>query len=374
MKSTAYRVGFVLFVGTALACTKPKTDTPSPGNPSSGNKRKPAVTLTTIIGGDTKAGNLDGKGTAARFSYPSQMTMDKNENLYVIDQRYSYTGGSVIRKIDPTGTVTTFTKGLYSVTDICIDPRDGVTLYAIESGDAQGIASGIFRISPDGKATRLNGGPGLNGYEDGPLASAKFYSPRGIAMDKTGNLYIADALNYCVRKVNLNTNTVTTLAGKAPVNTALCNYLDAKGKEAEFCSFEDLTLDEAGNVYVPDWGNRRVRKITPDGTVSTYINFGTGYGKDCPRSNATVFQPYRTHYDPASKQLFVVDDTGGSLLVVTPDDYLYNLTYNTVSTDYAENRPGFSHGIFGVAVNKKGEVFILDKFNHCIRKATVTWK
>ncbi|KAA9357654.1 hypothetical protein [Larkinella humicola] len=373
MKSTTYRFSFTLLTGLALACTTPKTDDPAPNHSSSGGKRRPSVTITTVVGGDTKAGNLDGKGTAARFSYPSQMTVDKNENLYVIDQRYSYTGGSVIRRIDPAGNVTTFTKGLYSITDICVDPRDGVTLYAIESGDAQGVASGIFRISADGKATRLNGGSGLNGYEDGPLATAKFYSPRGIAMDITGNLYIADALNYCVRKVNLSTSTVTTLAGKAPVNTALCNYGDGQGKQAEFCTFEDLTLDEAGNVYVPDWGNRRVRKITPDGTVSTYINFGTGYGKDCPRSQATVFQPYRTHYDPASRQLFIVDDTGGSLDVVTPDEYVYSLSHNTVSTDYAENRPGFSHGIFGIAVNQKGDVFILDKFNHCIRKATIRW-
>jgi hypothetical protein len=280
----------------------------------------------------------------------------------------------VIRKVDPAGNVTTFAKGLYSVTDICVDPRDGVTLYAIESGDAQGIPSGIFRISSDGKITRLNGGPGMNGYEDGPLATAKFYSPRGIAMDKTGNLYIADALNYSVRKVNLNTNTVSTLAGKVPVNTAVCDHVDGKGKEAQFCSFEDLTLDEAGNVFVPDWGNRCMRKITPDGTVSTYIKFGAGYGKDCPRSSATVFQPYRTHYDPASKQLFIADETGGTLNVVTLNDYVYGLSQNAISTDYADNRPGTSHGYYGMAVNKKGEVFILDKFNHCIRKVTIDWK
>ncbi|GAB2589453.1 NHL repeat-containing protein [Spirosoma areae] len=375
----------LLMLATTLACTTPQPEAITPGGTtpgtSPGGTKKPSVTITTIAGTDAQKGFADGKGTAAMFSYPAQMTMDKNENLYVIDQKYSYTGGSVIRKVDPAGNVTTFAKGLFSVTDICVDPRDGITLYAIESGDANGVANGIFRISSNGQVTRLSGGPDPEGgyswgYRDGPLATAKFNFPRGIAMDKSGNLYVADALNYCLRKIDLNTNIVTTLAGKPLENTSVCKYADGKGSAAQFCMFEDLTLDEAGNIYIPDWGNRCVRKVTPDGIVSTYIKSGVGYNPDAPRSSAAVIQPYRIHFDANSRQLFIVDGTGNTLKVVTPDDYFYHLSRYIVKSDFADNSPAAdaTHGYFGVAVNKKGDVFYVDQYSHCIRKVTTTWQ
>ncbi|MVM41834.1 hypothetical protein GO730_36095 [Spirosoma sp. HMF3257] len=374
----------LLLLTTSLACTTPdsNTITPTPGgtNPDNGSTagKLPYVTITTIAGSDTKKGFVDGKGTAAKFEYPAQMVFDKYDNLYVIDQRISYYGGSVIRKVDPAGNVTTFARGLGSVTDICVDPRDGLTLYAIESGDAIGVPNGIFRISSTGVVTRLSGGPDPDGgytfgYRDGPLARAKFNSPWSIIMDKAGMLYIGDGLNHCIRKVDLSTNTVSTFAGKPLDNTSVCKLVDGKGSEAQFCTLEDFTFDNAGNLYVPDWGTHSVRMITPDGIVSTYMGLGTGYTADQPRSKSGVYQPYRVQYDSVNKRLIIVVDTGSRLLMVTSDDYVHSLG-RVLSSDYADTSPGTSQTTASMAINSKGELFTLDKYNHCIRKRTITWK
>lgn len=387
MKHAVHCLGPLATLALTLACTTPKSDAVTPAGPTDGTTpgtpatagKKPVVTITTVFGSDTKKGFADGNGTAARFEYPNQITIDKNDNLYVIDQRFSYYGGRVIRKVDPAGNVTTFAKGLASVTDLCVDPRDGVTLYAIESGDARNVPNGIFRISPSGAVTRLSGGPDPEGgysfgYRDGPLANAKFNQPTSIIMDKAGMLYIGDALNKCIRKVNLNTGLVSTFVGKPLENTAICQFADGKGSETRFCTLEDLTLDEAGNLYIPDWGNHSVRKITPDGTVSTYLGLRTGYTPDGPRSQYGVYQPYRVQYDGINKRLFVVVDTGGGIKMVTADDYGYGLGRYIIATDYADNSPGSQHGTYSMAVNKKGKLFTLDKYNHCIREVTITWK
>ncbi|MGA0559811.1 hypothetical protein ACO2Q8_24330 [Larkinella sp. VNQ87] len=372
------RASLLFVFGMALACKTPKSEPVTPGGSGSTAGKKPVVTITTPFGSDTKAGFVDGNGKAAQFSYPCQMTFDRHDNLYVIDQRASYIGGSVIRKVDPAGNVTTFAKGLGSITDLCVDPRDGLTLYAIESGDALGTPNGIFRISSNGQVTRLSGGPDPDGgyswgFRDGPLDKAKFYQPQGIEMDKAGNLYIGDQLNQRIRKVNLATNTVSTLAG-GQVEQKFCDYVDGKGLAARFCTAEDLELDEAGNLFVPDWGNHSVRKITPDGTVSTFLPLSTAYAPEGPRSQTGVYQPYRVEYNAVNKQLFVVVDTGNGLKLVTADDYLFDLGRHIVSTDFADKSPGAKHPITGMAVNKKGELFILDKFNHCIRKVSISWK
>jgi hypothetical protein len=354
--------------------TQPQQPGPGPSQP--GNNKVPILTITTPIGSDTKAGYADGQGTGARFSYPYRMVIDKFDNIYVIDQLFSYQGGSVIRKVDPFGNVTTLATGLYSVTDLCVDPRDGITLYAIESGDAANIPNGIFRISSSGAVTRLSGGPDPEGgyswgYRDGPLVQAKFNQPMGIIMDKAGILYIADGLNHVIRKVDLAAGMVSTLAG-GPDAEKFCDYKDGKGAEARFCTTDDLSLDGEGNLYLPDWGNNVVRKITPDGTVSTYLGLSTGYTPDGPRTSSGVYQPYRLEYDAVNKQLFVVVNTGGGLKVVGSDDYLYN--FRTVSTDYADKSPGATHGIYSMAVTSKGELYALDRYNHCIRKFSISWQ
>jgi len=361
-----------------VACKKGQNDvlpggsTDGPANGPAGGRTKPYMTIKTIAGTDTKKGFADGKGKDSQFSYPCQLAIDKQDNLYVIDQRTGYEGGSVIRKIDPAGNVTTIARGLTAATDLCIDPRDGTTIYAVENGDSFGVRSGLYRIR-SGQVTRLsNNADQFRGYKDGPLAAAVFDSPTSITMDGKGNLYVGDALNRLIRKVNLTTNTVTTYAGRYSAD-ASCKHNDGKNSEAEFCSLWDLTIDQAGNLYVPDWGNHTVRKVTDSGT-STFIPLGTGYIPNGPRTRAGVYQPYRIHYDINSKQMLIVTGTGSSLKLLGADDYFYNATGNVVKVDYADVSPGSQHTFESVVMNKKGEIIWVDKYNHCIRKSTLVWK
>ncbi|WP_229253824.1 SMP-30/gluconolactonase/LRE family protein [Dyadobacter sp. NIV53] len=360
----------VIFFVVMTACTIPQTGEMTAERVTS---HRLTVSVKTFAGTDTRKGYADGKGTAARFLYPGQMVFDKQDNLYVIDQLYGYVGGSVVRKIDAQGNVTTFAKGLSAITDICIDPADGKTIYVIESGDQTSVPNGIFRIDANGIVKRLSGGAGLRGYEDGPLVTAKFNRPGGIAMDNKGNLFVADAGNYCVRKVNLKTGMVTTLAGQHLPGQTNCFYADGHGKAAQFCAFDDLTLDDAGNVFVPDRMNHRVRRVTSGGDVSTYLQIGGAGTVEGPLANAKVWYPTMAHFHTGSGQLYLITDSGKQLDVVTRDNYLFNLSRYIGQNDYVNSSTGTTHGYYGLAVNSKGELFIADKYNHCIRKIIVSW-
>jgi sugar lactone lactonase YvrE len=323
---------------------------------------------------------VDGKGTAARFNYPGQIVFDKFENLYIIDQGEFSSDATTIRKMDPAGNVTTFATGFTTLNDICIDPRDGVTLYAVDNGVRQNEKGGIYRLGADGQKTMIWGGYERQGYQDGPLAGAKFYRPSGCVMDQSGNLYIADAWNFCVRKINLNTNTVTTLAGHPyPDGSMVCKYTDGKGAAAEFCNFDDLTIDGQGNIVVPDRYNHSIRTITPDGQVSTFIESGGYVELDGRLADAAAHYPMRTHYDPVSKNLFMSSSSGGRLRVATAGGYVFSLAGASGSGfghgyQDGDGKTAKFNGIHGVAVNKKGEIFIADNANSCIRKVTLTWK
>ncbi len=386
----------LLFAWGAVSCTTPDspaptpakpdpvpaqpdpTPTPTPSNPSA----YPGVIVTTIAGqyNNGKGDLVDGNGTAARFYYPGQMVFDKFENLYIIDQGMFSEYATTIRKMDPAGNVTTFATGFVSLNDICIDPRDGVTLYGVDNGFRQSAEGGIYRIGPDGRKTMIGGGFERQGYQDGPLATAKFNRPSGCIMDKSGNLYIADSWNYCVRKINLTTNTVTTLAGHPdPTGSMVCGYADGKGVAAAFCNFDDLTLDGQGNLVVPDRYNHRIRTITPDGQVSTFIESGGYVELDGRLADAAAHYPMRAHYDPVSKNLFMSSSSGGRLRVATAGGYVFSLAGASGSGfghgyQDGDGKTAKFNGIHGVAVNKKGEIFIADNANSCIRKVTLTWK
>ena len=352
--------------------------TPTPGNPSA----YPGVMVTTVAGqyANGKGGLADGNGTAARFSYPGQMVFDKSDHLYIIDQGMFSDYATTIRKMDPAGNVTTFATGFVSLSDICIDPRDGMTLYGVDNGFRQSAEGGIYRIGADGRKTRIGGGFERQGYQDGPLATAKFNRPSGCIMDKSGNLYIADSWNYCVRKVDLNTNVVTTLAGHPdPTGSMSCGYADGKGTAAGFCNFDDLTINGQGNIVVPDRYNHRIRTITPDGQVSTFIESGGYVELDGRLPDAAAHFPMRTHYDPVGKNLFMSSSSGGRLRVATAGGYVFSLAGASGSGfghgyQDGDGKTAKFNGIHGVAVNKKGEILIADNVNHCIRKVTLTWK
>ena len=105
-------------------------------------------------------------------------------------------------------------------------------------------------------------------FINGDTASARFKTPFGICMDKSGNLYLADAGNNCIRKISA-TGTVTTLAG-----TGVAGYADGAALSAQFNSPTGVCVDDSFNVYVADFQNQRIRKISFTGSVTTIAGSG----------------------------------------------------------------------------------------------------
>jgi sugar lactone lactonase YvrE len=155
-------------------------------------------------------GATDGTGTTARFNFPTGVAVDSAGNIYVADS-----GNYTIRKVTAAGVVTT-----------------------------------------------LAGTAGISGSTDGRGGAARFSQPAGVAVDSAGNIYVADY--WTIRKVTA-AGVVTTLAGTA--NTA--GSADGTGDGARFSHASGVAVDSTGNVYVADTGNSTIRKVTPTGTTGT---------------------------------------------------------------------------------------------------------
>lgn len=211
----------------------------------------PAGVVTTLAGGSI--GNVDGTGSAAKFSSPYAIAADSANNLYVTDQ-YS------IRKVTPAGVVTTFITGLTGPDAIVIDSADNLYI-------ADGLV--IKKITQAGVVTTIAGQAGTSGYADGTGAAAIFGGIEGLAIDASGNIYVTDYANYVIRKVT-PAGVVTTLAGTPGVG----GVQDGSAATAKFLSLRGIAVDPFGNVYVTDGAS--VRVVTTAGTVATIA--GNTYG------------------------------------------------------------------------------------------------
>ncbi len=231
------------------------------------HKITPAGVVTAFAGTPGGWGSADGTGPAARFSWTNGVTVDGSGNLYVAD-----TGNNTIRKVTPDAVVTTIagTPGVAGSADgvgaaalfsdpmaLALDPSGN--LYVTDNRN-----NTIRKITPDATVTTLAGMAGVAGFADGNGSSALFAYPWYLAVDASGNVYVSDEDNALIRKITPD-GVVTTLAGQLGVQ----RWADGTGTAATFASPAGMAVDGAGNVYVTDFGDRTIRKITPDGVVRT---------------------------------------------------------------------------------------------------------
>jgi sugar lactone lactonase YvrE len=222
---------------------------------------------TTLAGATGQEGSDDGTGAAARFRTPSRLDADQSGNLFVTDL-----GNSTIRKVTPDGVVTTVagTVGVCGTADgagtaaqfcrpqgIAIDTSGN--MFVTDTGNHT-----VRKIDTAGVVTTLAGTAGVCGSADGLASAAQFCQPQDIAVDRLGNLYVADTANSTIRKITA-AGVVTTVAGKA----GECGTADGSADAARFCLENGIALDKAGNLFVADTGNSTIRKITAAGVVST---------------------------------------------------------------------------------------------------------
>jgi sugar lactone lactonase YvrE len=230
-------------------------------------KITPGRVVTTLAGQPGQGGSDDGPATSARFKYPTGVAVDAQANVWVADF-----GNHVVRRITPQGIVSTIAgvageagnadgagpaARFNQVHGVAIDTAGNT--YAADFGNHT-----IRKISPDGTVNTLAGLAGSPGSNDGLGGAARFCAPYAVAVDGAANVYVADTSNQTIRKITSD-GLVTTVAG-LPGNAG---SIDGPGPAARFAIPAGLTVDRAGNVYVADFGNYSIRKITPEAVVST---------------------------------------------------------------------------------------------------------
>lgn len=274
-------------------------------------KISPGAVVTTLAGMAGISGNTNGMDTLANFNKPFGVAVDASGNVYVADA-----GNNVIRAITPAGLVSTFAgtgvAGASNTTDsvafnsplsVAVDGSGNV--YVADYGNDL-----IRKITPAGVVSNF-AGSGAAGSDDGTGAAATFDLPEGIAIDIAGNLYVADNGNNLIRKIT-PAGVVTTLAGSGLVGSA-----NGTGTAASFNSPFGIAVDASGNIYVADSGNNLIRKITPTGVVSTLAGSGAKGSSNLTGSAASFNTPSGVAVD-AQGNVYVADENNNLIREISP--------------------------------------------------------
>ena len=204
----------------------------------------------------------------------------------------------------------------------------------------------------------LAGTANSSGSADGQGSAARFNQPSGLAVDSAGNVYVADSANHTLRKIT-PTGVVTTLAGVVGSS----GRTDGTGSGAQFGYPSGVAVDGAGNVYVAEWDNHALRKVTPAGKVTTLAGQND--------SAAHFNHPYGIAVD-ANGNVYVADSDNHTLRKVTPKGLvttLAGLAGNSGGADGTGSAARF-YAPVDVAVDSLGYLYVADLFNHTIRKVT----
>jgi sugar lactone lactonase YvrE len=265
--------------------------------------------VTTVAGFPGAAGSTDGSISDARFSAPNSVVADGQGNLYVAD-----TENQTIRRINRAGIVSTVAglagatgsaDGRGSDSRFCFPKGLAIDTAGNLYVTCQG-SSTIRKITSQGDVSTLAGLSGNPGSVDGTKTSARFLCPNGIVVDLQNNLYVADQNNSTIRKITRD-GIVTTLAGLAGITGSS----DGIGSAARFNYPAGVAVDKAGNVYVADTGNSAIRKITAAGLVTTFAGLAGHVGAiEGPAPNARFNNPLGVAVDQAGN--LYVADTGNS--------------------------------------------------------------
>lgn len=260
--------------------------------------------IVTTIAGNGNVGDQDGIGTNATFNDPWGLVVDSSGVVYVAD-----TKNHKIRKIDTAGNVTTYagtgTRGYAGGNRLTATFGNPTDIEIDSDGNLFVVDHTTYlirKITPAGQVINFAGTANLVGSADGPGASATFNRPYGLAIDSNNNIFVADEHNHLIRKIDPN-GVVSTFAG-----TGTFGSLDTVASHSQFNYPWDLTFDKDGNLYIGDGENECIRKIATDGNVSTLAGLpGNEGNKDGIGANAEFTSPTGIQYDPNTEKLFVAE-------------------------------------------------------------------
>lgn len=320
----------------------------------------------SVIAGQTGfPGSADGGtgGMPASFNGPTGITWVAPGVLYVAD-----TNNNVIRFVAPDGAFTQSYSGGTGPTPVFYQPRDVIrdasgNVYVADSGSNRILVANL----PAGETMRTYAGSpdGRFGSADGSALEARLFSPTGIARDIAGNLYVADAGNAVVRKVDQTTADVTTIAG-----TASAGIADGPATMARFARPTGVAVDTEGNVFVADSYSSTVRKISPSGVTSTLAGSGGEYGEvDGSGSDARFMLPKAVCVD-GSGNVYVADTNNNAIRKITPAGAVTTLAHiNSFGPDpfNPSQIPAYPEGI---VADQAGNIFVAGTASSAIFKVT----
>ncbi len=315
-----------------------------------------SVAVETVAGSGERGSNDTPYGQA-QFTSPEGIALATDGTIYVAE-----TLSGRIRKISPDGVVTTVF-GAEGADDeiklphrLSIGPEGG--LFLTDAGNNR-----IVRITEEGDVLAVAGN-GEPGDADGPVNEAQFRFPIGIAVGRDGTIYVADSGNHKVRKITPG-GAVVTVAG-----TGQAGFKDGAAAEAQFAGLNELALDDAGNIYVTEVVNSRVRKISPEGVVTTVAGSGEHGFADGDPAKAKFSSPSGIAIDAAGN-IYVAEIGNQRIRKIVPDQL--------VLTVAGSGEPGLKDGLgtkaqfkvpTALAIRQDGVIFVADSRNHVIRKLT----
>jgi sugar lactone lactonase YvrE len=322
------------------------------------------VSVSTLAGADAAA-FADGTGSAARFNGIFGLALDASGNVYVGDAL-----NSRIRKITPDGVVTTFA-GSLAVGNV--DGTGANASFRTPSGLAFDAAGNLYvtdagnhnvrKITPAGVVTLL-AGSGTFASRDGNGVFASFKTPSGLVVDSANNVYVGDAEAHVIRKI-MPQGDVTTFAGA----TDFAGSADGVGGLATFNDPSGLAIDAAGNLYVADAKNNKIRKVTPGGVVTTFAGTGAAGSANGAATAATFNTPVNLSID--SEGFLYVAEAGGLIRKISPSGKVSTVAGGGTSFDTADTGAGASFkSPTSVVFDKSKTLYVADanKVRKLVRK------
>ena len=329
--------------------------------------------INTVAGNGTLQYSGDGgPASHAQLLYPTAVAVDKTGAYYIAD-----TLNNVIRKVTKNGTISTVAGvGSFGYSG------DGGPAVNAQLGQPGGVAvdgagniyisdtanAVVRKVTPDGNITTWagNGVPGETG-DGGPAWNAKLTQPNGLATDAPGNLYIADSDSYEIRKVTPD-GTITTVAG-----TGFEGFSGDGGPagEAQLDHPISVAVDQAGNLFIADVYNNRVRKVSGDGMITTVAGSGAfgNFGDGGAAVDAEMDHPSALTVDSAGN-LYIVDAGNNTVRKVTPDGTITTIAGSGLPGYSGDNGPATGAQFdqpSGIAVDANGNIYVADSINNVVR-------
>ncbi len=332
--------------------------------------------VTTIAGNGTYGLSGDGGvATSAKLAAPAQVVLDASGNIFIADAE-----NHRIRKVSTSGTITTvagadsagFSGDGSAATNARLNGPYGLAVDATGNVFIADYYNNRIRKVNTSGVIRTIAGTGTAGYSgDGSAATgAKLNGPCGVAVDAAGNVYIADINNGRIRKVSTS-GVITTVAG---VGTFGNSGDGGQATNAQIATPYGVSLDASGNIYIVDYFYAVVRKVSPSGVITRVAGIGTaGYSGDGAAATSAALR----------NPLYVAADNSGNLFIADYLNYVVRKVSpsGVISTVAGSGSSGFSGdggnatgatftGVACVAVDASGNLYIADESNNRIRKVT----